>query len=395
MAVSARRHGKRQGSEDARALAERLRERREEIEQTLLTRVYAVSDPREVGDPEYALGLRAAVTAALGYALDSLGASESHKPPLPPELPAQARSAARVGVSLDTVLRRYFAGYTLLSDCLVREAETGHADLAGAMRSQAEMFDRLVAAVTEAYGAEAKARKSNAEQRRAEWVRRLLEGELLDTAELGYELDLWHLGVVALGAGAPRALRELAEALDRRLLMVRPGGEAIWAWLGGNRRVSAVELAAHASSMDHPEGVLAVGEPGRGIAGWRLTHRQARTALPVAVRGMTPIVTYSDVALLASVLGDEVLVSSLLDLYLEPLKLERDGGIALRETLRAYFASGRSIASTAAGLGMSRQTVSRRLAIAEQRIGRSLETCAGEMETALRLSDLGYVSTST
>ena len=42
--------------------------------------------------------------------------------PVPVALLAQARLAARVGVSLDAVLRRYFAGYTLLGDFLIEEA---------------------------------------------------------------------------------------------------------------------------------------------------------------------------------------------------------------------------------------------------------------------------------
>jgi sugar diacid utilization regulator len=134
---------------------------------------------------------------------------------------------------------------------------------------------------------------------------------------------------------------------------------------------------------------LAIGEPARGINGWRRTHRQALAAMPVAQRGDRRIIRYADVALLASALQDDVLAASLQDLYLDPLTSEQDGGEALCQTLRAYFDAGRQVAATAASLRVSRQTVSARLRVAEDRIGLRLETCAAELETAFQLRDLG------
>lgn len=372
------------------ALVERLEARRDEIEQTLLTRVYAVSDPAEVGDPEYALGLKTAVTVALNYALACLGSSEAHRPPLPPELPAQAKAAARAGVSLDTVLRRYFAGYTLLTDCLVREAQGGTADLlAAAMRAQVEQFDRLVTAVAAAYVAEAQSRLRNADYRRGETVKRLLEGDLVDPTRLGYELEAWHLGIIAAGPRAPAALRELAAGLDRRLLLIPSGGEVIWAWLGGRCKVEDDEISPLLSARTASTVPMAVGEAGAGVTGWRLTHQQARAAFPAA-RGTQHTVVYSDIALVASVWGNDSLVRTLTQRFLMPIMEAPDGGTALRETLRTYLGTGRNAASTAATLGVSRQTVNNRLRDLEKRVGVSLDRCGLELETALRLRDLGH-----
>ncbi len=61
----------------------------------------------------------------------------------------------------------------------------------------------------------------------------------------------------------------------------------------------------------------------------------------------------------------------------------------LRQTLRAYFAAERNASSTAAALGVSRQTVINRLRVVEERLGRSLGSCAVEVEAALRLEDMG------
>jgi DNA-binding PucR family transcriptional regulator len=150
------------------------------------------------------------------------------------------------------------------------------------------------------------------------------------------------------------------------------------------------ELQQHLSDTWPSQAALAIGEPGEGLPGWRLTHRQARAALPIALRGSEPVIRYAAVALIASVLQDDLLAASLRRLYLEPLEGERDGGEALRETLQAYFATGCNVSSAAAALGASRHTIASRLQLVEERIDRSLSTDAAECETALRLWDLDH-----
>jgi hypothetical protein len=104
-------------------LASRLRERLPEIQAAVASRVYSISDPHEVSDPAYLLGLKGALAAAVEYRLAVLEAGERQAPSVPPVLLAQARLEARDGVLLDTVLRRYFAGNTLFGDFLVEGAE--------------------------------------------------------------------------------------------------------------------------------------------------------------------------------------------------------------------------------------------------------------------------------
>ena len=104
---------------------------------------------------------------------------------------------------------------------------------------------------------------------------------------------------------------------------------------------------------------------------------------------------YSGVALLASALQDELLRAALRDLYLAPLEAERDGGAALRQTLRAYFAAERNVSSAAEMLGVNRNTVASRLRVIETTLGRSLGTCATELEVALRLEETADRLTDT
>jgi len=373
------------------ALALRLRGRGEEIEQALLSRAYAVSDPTLVRDPAYATGLRAAVAAALAYGVAALEVGSERPAPVPVELLAQARHAARDGVSLDTVLRRYLAGHTLLGDFILKEAvamKLPSAHLAQVLRSEAAILDHLIAAVAAEYRSEVETRSRSLHRRRAEYVEKLLAGELSDAPELNYDLDSWHIAAIVEGAGGEETMRELATTLDRRLLLAPHGEDTLWAWLGGTREVTPAEMEKLAASSWPSQTRAAVGEPGQGLAGWRLTHRQAAAALPVALRGPAPHVRYGDVALIAAMLQDEVLLASLQELYLAPLAQERDGGQTLRETLRAYLSTERNVSSAAAMLGVSRQTVNNRLHAVEERLGRPLGDCASEIEAILRLDEL-------
>lgn len=374
-------------------LCSQLRLRRPEIEAAVATRIYALADPAEVADPEYVSGLRAALRTAIEYGLAALEVGERRSPPVPPALPAQARAAARSGVGLETVLQRYFAGYTLLVDYVIEEADAGglldKVALRELLRSQGVAFERLIAEVSSDYRREASGRLRSNEQRRAERVRRLLAGELIDPTDLAYELEDWHIGTVAAGADAAQALRELAGSLDRRSLLIQRDDGTVWGWFGSQREVDREETYDQISE-EWPEAMpLAVGEPARGLAGWRLSHRQAKMAFPLARPHHSPVIRYSEVALAASVLQDDLLSSSLRQLYLDPLEEDRDGGGCLRETLRAYFAAERNVSSTSAALAVSRQTVRKRLQRVESALGRDIRSCAGELEAALQLEQLG------
>ena len=377
--------------EQARAeLAERLRERKEEIEEALLTRTYAIADPKEAADPEYAQGLKAAVSAALEYGLSAVERGEEREPPVPVLLLAQARLAARNDVPVDTVLRRYFAGYTLLGDFIVREAGAANLKepwLKRLLRDQASMLDRFLALVTEEHARESETLRHSSEQRKAERIERLLAGELVDTAGLAYEFEGWHLGLAVSGTEAEQLIRDVASGFDSRLLLLCRE-EVLWAWLGARRRLDPADLLRILPADPAPDLAIAIGEPGESLPGWRLTHRQAAAALPVSQQGSESTVRYADVALLASTLQDDLLVASLHRIYIAPLQSERDGGKVAKETLRAYFAADRNVSSTAASLKVKRHTVTNRLRSIEEAIGRPLDLCAVELDTALRLDAL-------
>jgi hypothetical protein len=368
-----------------------LEARRPEIEKEAIARADAVASITDGQEPGYFDGVMAAVGAALDYALEAIENGEERAGSPPPVVLAQVRLAARSGVSLDTVLRRYFAGYTLLGDFIIREASTGDllkgGDLQRVARDQAALFDRLVAAITEEHKSELRDRPLlSTQQRVAERVERLLAGDLLNLAELRYELDGFHVGLIAIGSAAA-AVNDLAAALDRRRLIVDRGDGATWAWLGGRLPLKR-ETLREAMERTWPEDLpTAVGEQSPDLAGWRLTHQQAMMAWPVASR-LGSRVHYSDVALVAAALQDTVLAASLHELYLAPLEGEGGAPAELCRTLRAYFANGHSVTATAAILEVTRPTVRSRLRAAEALLGRPLEACFSDLEVALRLHEL-------
>jgi hypothetical protein len=390
--VQRRGNGSRSGEEARTVVAARLRERLPEVQAAVATRVYSIADPHEVADPAYVEGLKAALSAAVEYRLAVLELGERRAPAVPEVLLAQARLDARDGVALDTVLRRYFAGNTHFGDFLAEEAERAEvpsAELRGLLREQATLGDRLLAAVSAEHAREAANRPSGgARERRREIVKSLLGGELVDHSEIEYDFDGHHLALMAKGEGAEALMREVANRLDRRLLMVRREEEAKWAcWLGGRRELGAEE-ALRVLRETSPNGVfVTVGEPAEGLAGWRFSHLQAKAALAIAERRREPVVRYADVAVLASILRDDLVAESLRRLYLEPLAQSRDNGKVARETLLAYFEAERNISSTAAALGVDRRTVRNRLSAIEALLGRPLRGSMADLEIALRLDD--------
>lgn len=226
------------------------------------------------------------------------------------------------------------------------------------------------------------------EQRRVERVRCLLGGASPDAAGFDYPFEGVHVGAVAHGTEARRVTDALARLLDCRHLAVRRDDGIVWAWLGRREPPDQGRLDRLATARLPAGTALALGEVAGGVSGWRRTHRQASAAFLIAARRRGSPVRYADVALLASMAQDELLSASLHEIYLVPLRQERDGGATLRATLRAWFAAGRNGASAAAALNVSRQTVTNRLLTVEDRLGRPLASCANAVEAALRLDEL-------
>ncbi len=235
------------------------------------------------------------------------------------------------------------------------------------------------------------------EQRRADIIQRLLLGESVgaaDIAALDYEVhSWWHLGLIATGTGAGAYMQRLKAHFGRKLLTLTGPG-VIAAWLCAQTKGIEVEVDTLARMRDTSMSV-AIGEPGRDLAGWRLTHEQAKAALQIAVRRPDRIALYAKDRLLAGILHNATLVESLRRAYLIPLRGQRDGGVALRQTLRAYIDLECNATSAAHALQVGRRAINRRVCAAERLIGCPLHECLAELDVALRLAELERGGEST
>jgi hypothetical protein len=250
---------------------------------------------------------------------------------------------------------------------------------------------RLQDDITPAHTAEITRGERSREQRRAEVVGRLLVGKPVDGGELidlGYPLDAWHLGVIATGGEAGRAVRGLAVGLGRELLSVARGEGTVWAWLGGQRPLAFADVERVLLAQEDVDASMALGEPRRGVTGWRQTHSEAERALLVTRCRPCKLTRYRNVAQEAAALRDEAFADSLIETYLSPLDEMRIGGQAARKTLRALCQAGHNVSSAASALRVDRSTVHRRRNEIEGRLGCELQRRQGEIEVALRIEDL-------
>jgi PucR-like helix-turn-helix protein/diguanylate cyclase with GGDEF domain len=368
-------------------LLTRLGARGAEVEAAIVAAALEI-EPSVGGDPEGLAGLKAAARETVELVEELIAQGVDWTPRLPPAVAAQARFAARSGVTLDAVMRTHYATTSLCLEFATSETDTLPAGtLPYLIEIQSKHGDYLMGAASAAYESELERVASPGARRLEQRIDRLLAGDAAGTAGLDYDLEAWHLGLIGVGPEVELILRRLSEQLGCRLLLVPKGGETAWAWLGAARPVPFEELERYVRDAD-AEVTLATGEPRRGFEGWRLSHREARTAQEVAPRRPRSLTRCADVLLLAATLRDPEVSRMLVDVYLAPLD-SHSGGAALRETLRAYYASDCNSASAAASLGVDRQTVRRRLRRVEEAIGRRLDGCRVEMEMALRVEDHG------
>jgi PucR C-terminal helix-turn-helix domain/GGDEF-like domain len=366
-----------------------LESRRDEISQETFSRVRAIGGGDRVSDPIYVEGLRMAVEAAIDHTIEA-SVRHAHTPlEVPEKVLVQARLAARKGVPLETVLRRYIAGHTIVSDFLLAEAgrlRLTQTEIQHVLRSSAAETDRTIAAISSAYASHSDRFEGGSEdRRRAEWVRRLLDGELVDQEEFGYAFDNFHIALVGRMSDEGDAIASLGKQVDAIPLVSHGQDGLLWAWLARRARLDTDRIAGALTEIIGPGAEIGLGECAQGRSGWRLSHEQARAALSVADRTTSRVVRYAEVAMLASAVNDELLATSLRALYLDPLEDIRGDAETLRKTLRAYFAAGRSASSAASALGVTRNTVTNRIRLTEERVGHLRPSRAAHLELALSL----------
>jgi DNA-binding PucR family transcriptional regulator len=239
-------------------------------------------------------------------------------------------------------------------------------------------------------------RPSGFDREPAEVVRELLgEGpidESAASAQLRHDVRGHHIALVAApleaGGDAPLALDAVSRAAGGATLRLPVGDSTWWAWLTWPAEPSPAALAAIVATDLH--GVLiTMGDPGKGRAGFRRSHHQAREADRAARVGSAPpakVVRHRDVELAGVLCTDPDRAQRLAEDRLGALAARNETCARLRETLLVFISLGCSKTRTAAQLHLHHKTVSYRLAQAEELLGRSPTEDVLELGTALLIN---------
>jgi len=322
-----------------------------------------------------------------------------------------ARRRAQRGTPLTALLRAYRLGHTCFSDWLLVELAR-QANDAGMITAATLSMSKIVAGyvdqtseeIVAAYTHERERWLRNRSAARAARIRDLLSGERVNVtateATLGYRLRQYHVGLVCWAGDATAAVdnfTRLEHAIGLVAAKVAGSGDLVflprdessaWAWLplGIRDRFDA----AAASTVDADVDIhFAFGDAVKGVAGFRLTHRQSLAAQAVALAAGSPpprVVTFGEVAPVAMMLGSPDLLRAWVLATLGGLATDDEPHARLRDTLLVFLQSGGSYKATAEQIVLHKNTVQYRIRKAEESLGRPAAENRHDVELALQAS---------
>lgn len=325
----------------------------------------------------------------------ALGSDRQPPSPLPGEAIAEVRATARAGVSLDTLLHTYRIGHAVVLesaiDCIGLmdlDSASRHAALTIGSRYLFAYVDALSAGITQEYTAERDRLMRTGVQRRVQLIREILEGANISGGELGYDLEGEHLAVIASGPDSESYLTTLQDELSRDLLSMAVSEETIWAWIGSRTPIGPSFWKALAGLCPPSGTLIAIGEAGWGLEGFRESHAQALAAHRVATRLPHPMIRYRDVSLEATLMTDPDAARRFVKHELGPLAEENERSEKLRQTLEAYIRTGMNASAAAAVLHVSDRTIAYRIRRLEEMLGVTVTGRGAELAAALRMKRL-------
>jgi DNA-binding PucR family transcriptional regulator len=248
------------------------------------------------------------------------------------------------------------------------------------------------------YGEERDRWLRGAQARRAELIRALLAGEVVDREQagvaLGYDLRRMHTALLLWADGdepdalaaLEEAVRDVAHALGNRATLTLPAGSsALWAWIAADAEPDHAALRAVAL----PAVVrVAVGRPARGAEGFRTSHQDAQLVrrLMALAGHHGQLVGFDEVALACLMASEPDAMRRVVAHELGGLARRDLGAERLRETARVYLECGGNAREAAERLNMHKNTVHYRLARVEELRGRPVGERRLELEIALMLA---------
>lgn len=329
-----------------------------------------------------------------------------------------ARLAQR-DIPLYALTRAYYIGQSGLLEVALEEVEQLELPegakteaIRGVMSVIHTYIDWMLQRVTEAYGIEHKRWWSARATSNTSLILKTLRGEVTAPrqflAETRYDIERQHLALIlwadaAAGSEAvqhelDRAVRQLATVLGstQSPLVTAADPTTIWAWASLPKASldQRTRLAIDGVMSEHPGIRVTFGGVERGAHGFRRSHEQADRARQLALTdgyyGNAAVIGYSDprVALAAMLFNDKETAMEFMRKVLGTLAGPDAANAKIRETLRIYYASGRNASYTAEATGVHRNTVRRRVAAFEERLGGTEHIDELEAALALRIHSL-------
>jgi len=228
-------------------------------------------------------------------------------------------------------------------------------------------------------------RDESPESRRVGLVEEALSGKDRSVA-LGYDLSAKHLAFLAWGDAPGAVVAAFRARIQRTTLIVQPGPDLVWGWIGGADELCPRELRWTLHQAVALDACFAFGTLQYGLGGFKTTFEHARLAHRLGVRRERKLTAYKEVALEALCLHDAQRARAFVHEELGSLADSDAKSASHRQTLATYFAKAGNAASCAAELKVHEGTVGYRLKKIEQRLGHPVARRRAELEVALRLA---------
>jgi hypothetical protein len=330
----------------------------------------------------------------------------------PPAAVEYARRLAQRGVSVNALNRAYRLGQKIALAWVVERIYELEPDPLKAYLTcrwildvSFEYVDIVSEQVVGQYEAERARWLTNRNSVRLATITEILAREPVDvpTAEttLGYRLRQHHLGVVVWRSpdGSATELRDLEQFLAKlatalgsssQPLFVPQDKVSAWGWIALGRSAATVAAAELQTVLDlEAAGVrMALGATGAGVAGFRTTHIEARSAYELALLApdaAPSITSFAEPGVRAASLlaGDLEATRRLVITALGGLALDTESTARLRETLTTFLGVKGSYAATAELMHLHKNTVKYRIAKAVEARGRPVDDDRLNLELGL------------
>lgn len=324
-----------------------------------------------------------------------------------------ARRLAQRDISANALVRSYRLGHQAVLKAVLDEVRAADLDPRLALdvfdvlsTISFNYIDRISQEVVEVYQQARESWLENRNSVRITEIRELLSGGDVDidaaTVAIRYPLQRTHLAVVLWCDDSEDRLAEMERLVQQFAasigavdspLFVSVDRATAWAWVAVPAAVMGEAVTWLGSLVPADGPYVAVGTPQSGVAGFRLSYRQAEDARIVAMasgpqRRRFTAFSHRGIAL-AALLGSNVdALSAWATEVLGPLACSTDSDQRLRETLQAFLKAGGSNKAAAEELHLHTNSVKYRVQRAIERRGRPIEDDRLDVEVALLLCSL-------